>query len=100
MFTHADGSELLRRHLQRAFATARLSVGLAEFHFHDLRHSGLTQSAFLGATLREVMQLAGHSTVSAAMKYQHLAQDTERERALASRLSDHMQSEEVSTNDT
>ena len=44
-------------------------------HLHDLRHAGLTLAAQSGATLRELMALAGHSSPRAAMIYQHAAAD-------------------------
>jgi integrase len=100
MFFHLDGRELRRRHLQTAWARARNSAGLHEFHFHDLRHAGLTQAAFLGATTREVMARGGHTTMRAAVIYQHVSRDLGRERAFAQRLSDELDAEEVRANDT
>lgn len=41
-------------------------------HFHDLRHTGNTLAATGGATTRELMQRMGHSSVRAALIYQHL----------------------------
>jgi len=62
-------------------AKAGLPVGL---HFHDLRHTGNHLAAQTGASTRELMQRMGHSTVRAAMVYQH-ATDA-RSRHLADRL--------------
>jgi len=62
-------------------AKAGLPVG---FHFHDLRHTGNHLAAQTGASTRELMQRMGHSTVRAAMVYQH-ATDA-RSRHLADRL--------------
>lgn len=60
-------------------------VGLPDdFHFHDLRHTGNHLAAQTGASTRELMQRMGHSTVTAAMIYQH-ATDA-RSRVLADRL--------------
>lgn len=60
-------------------------VGLpAGFRFHDLRHTGNHLVAQTGASTRELMQRMGHSTVRAAMIYQH-ATDA-RSRELANRL--------------
>ena len=88
LFLRADGKALTRAQLQHAFQKARASVGLEQFHFHDVRHSGLTVSAQGGATTRELMARAGHSTMSAAMKYQHAAD--ERGKVVASRMNDAM----------
>jgi integrase len=60
-------------------------VGLPKgFRFHDLRHTGNHLAAQTGASTRELMQRMGHSTVRAAMIYQH-ATDA-RSRELADRL--------------
>lgn len=64
---------------------ARRLAGRPDLHFHDLRHTGLTNAAVAGATIAELMALAGHSTPGAAMRYQHAAAD--RMHDLASRLS-------------
>lgn len=42
--------------------------------FHDLRHVGLTMMAEAGTPLKALMYRAGHSTVDAAMVYQHRAE--------------------------
>lgn len=88
LFLRADGKPLTRAQLQHAFKKARNSVGLEQFHLHDVRHSGLTVSAQGGATPRELMARAGHSTMAAAMKYQHAAD--ERGKVVASLMNDAM----------
>ncbi len=50
---------------------ARVAVGRPDLHLHSLRHFAATRYSRAGATLAEVMKFAGHSTVSAAMRYQH-----------------------------
>jgi len=70
---------------------ARRLAGRPDLHFHDLRHTGLTNAAVAGATIAELMALAGHSTPGAAMRYQHAAAD--RMQDLAKRLSEIAQSE-------
>lgn len=66
---------LQQHHISQAWARAQEAVGSPDFHFHDLRHGGLTLVAITGASLREIMQHAGHSTVAAALTYQHVAED-------------------------
>lgn len=67
------------------WAAAVKSAGLPDgFRFHDLRHTGNHLAAQTGASTRELMQRMGHSTVRAAMIYQH-ATDA-RSRELADRL--------------
>lgn len=68
----------------RAWRTTRAAVGYPELHLHDLRHLAGTMAAWTGATARELMERMGHSSPSAAMRYQHAAAD--RDRAIASGL--------------
>ena len=59
------------------------TVNLPDLHFHDLRHTGGTLSAATGASLKELMARLGHSSVRAAMMYQHATRDRDRVIALA-----------------
>lgn len=67
------------------FAEAARAAGRPDLRFHDLRHTGLTLAAQTGATLAELMAMAGHSSAKAALIYQHATDD--RMRILADRLS-------------
>ena len=69
----------------RAFSKARKAIGRTELRWHDLRHTGATLAAQTGASVRELQHRLGHSTVAAAMIYQHATAD--RDRDLAARLS-------------
>lgn len=84
LFLHPSGRPLTREHVRSAWDQARRLTGLTEYHWHDLRHAGLTWFAEAGGTVREVMHRGGHKSVAAAMIYQHRAQ--EREAMLAARL--------------
>ena len=64
--------------LQAHFRKARQAAGRPNLRFHDLRHTGATMAAESGATLAELMQRLGHSTVSAALAYQHAAQGSDK----------------------
>lgn len=86
VFVRLTGEPLRGWDVQRYWARARKAVDLPEARVHDLRHAGLTLAAQSGATLREVMRRAGHSSPDAAMRYQHAAED--RDRDLADRLED------------
>jgi integrase len=57
----------------------------ADFHFHDLRHTGDQLAAEAGATTEELMRRMGHSTVRAAMRYQHSTD--RRDRQIAAEMS-------------
>ena len=64
------------RHMQpsslyKPFYAAREAVGLPTLRWHDLRHFSATTAAQTGATLAELQARLGHSTVHAAMRYQH-----------------------------
>jgi len=63
---------------QAYFRKAREAAGRPDLRFHDLRHTGATLAAASGATLAELMQRLGHSTVSAALAYQHAAQGSDK----------------------
>ncbi len=67
------------------FYQARHIAGRDDLRFHDLRHTGAVLAAQTGATLAELMGRLGHSTPSAALRYQHAA--AERDHEIARRLS-------------
>ncbi|MFB6873789.1 tyrosine-type recombinase/integrase [Streptomyces sp. NPDC056323] len=72
VFTGARGGQLRRNNFRRLWLRALETTGLGDVHFHDLRHTGNTLAATGGATTRELMQRMGHSSVRAALVYQHL----------------------------
>jgi integrase len=86
VFPAASGGHLDPGSLYRAYYPARIAAGRPDLRFHDLRHTGAVLAAATGATLAELMARLGHSTVSAAMRYQHAAAD--RDRAIAAALSE------------
>ena len=74
VFVTEDGRPV-SRHNRRWWRDACRTAGLPPAtHLHDLRHAGLTLAAQSGATLKELMALAGHSSPRAALVYQHAAQ--------------------------
>ena len=84
VFVGPKGANLRRSNFRKIWNPARASVGLPNLHFHDLRHTGGTLSAATGATLKELMARLGHSSVRAAMIYQHATRD--RDQAIAKAL--------------
>ena len=79
------GGQLRRSNFrQSVWIKACAKVGLPNLHNHDLRHTGGTLSAATGATLKELMARLGHSSVRAAMIYQHATRD--RDQAIAKAL--------------
>jgi integrase len=69
---------------QTAITRTLRSLGRTDVRVHDLRHTGHTLAAASGATLADLMERLGHSTVNASMIYAHAAGD--HGRALAERL--------------
>lgn len=69
---------------QTAITRTLRSLGRTDVRVHDLRHTGHTLAAASGATLADLMQRLGHSTVNASMTYAHAADD--HGRAVAARL--------------
>jgi integrase len=79
VFVGHKGGMLRRSNFHESvWSKAREAVGLPGLHIHDLRHTGGTMSAATGATLKELMARLGHSSVRAAMIYQHASRDRDR----------------------
>ena len=85
LFPADHGGHLAPATLYRRFYTARDRIGRPDLRWHDLRHSGAVLAAATGASLAELMARLGHSTPTAAMRYQHAAQG--RDRQIAALLS-------------
>lgn len=79
LFPAVGGQHLAPASLYRHFYPAREAAGRKDLRWHDLRHSGAVLAAVAGATLAELMQRLGHSTPSAALKYQHVAAGRDRQ---------------------
>lgn len=69
--------------LRYYYDKAKLAANRPDLHFHDLRHTCLTWLAQSGATVKELMDMAGHSDPKIAMIYQHAADERRREQAEA-----------------
>ena len=71
-----DGySQVIRRALDR--------MGRSDVRMHDLRHSAMAVAAEHGASLATLMHMAGHSTPTAALRYQHVTAEHARRVAAA-----------------
>jgi len=86
LYTNSAGTgHLPRSSFVDHWDPARIAAGRPDLHFHALRHYGATKFAQAGATLKELQDRLGHSTVGAAMRYQH---STGRDEELAARMSE------------
>jgi integrase len=86
LFPAASGGHMAPSALYAVYHPAREAAGRPDLRFHDLRHTGAVLAAATGATLAELMARLGHSTVSAALRYQHAA--AERDKVIAAALSE------------
>ena len=86
LFPATDGmTHLAQSTFAKHWYPARKAAGRADMPWHALRHYGATRAALAGATLKELQERLGHSTVAAAMRYQHTAG---RDAELAKRMSE------------
>ncbi|MEM9655151.1 MAG: site-specific integrase, partial [Actinomycetota bacterium] len=84
LFTNSHGRPIRSSTWHPAWDEARIAAGLPGLRLHDLRHLAGTLTAQAGATLKETMAWLGHSTVGAALRYQHVVESRNAE--IAARL--------------
>lgn len=82
LFLGPKGGRLSRGYVRAQWLKATAAVGVPEAHIHDVRHTSLTLVA-AHATTKEVMARGGHTSVAAAMKYQHATANRDAEVAAA-----------------
>lgn len=86
LFTNSHGRPIRATVWSKAWNEARSESGLETVRLHDLRHLAGTLTAQAGATTKELMERMGHSSIDAAMRYQHVA--AERNQEVARRIDD------------
>lgn len=59
--------------LRTPFETALKRAGIADFRWHDLRHSCASYLAMNGASLAEIAEILGHKTLQMVKRYAHLS---------------------------
>jgi integrase len=81
VFVGPKGDRLRRRNFHRLWTKALTDAGVKEedVHFHDLRHTGNALAAAIGASTKELMARMGHSSVRAALIYQHASRSRDKE---------------------
>ena len=80
-----EGSRLLLQKLEKvlvllfrkrqAFVAACNDAGIADFHFHDLRHTFATRLGDAGDSPATIAKLLGHSNIQMTMRYTHATDD-------------------------
>ena len=99
VFTSRNGAPLRHTNFRRRhWLPALRQAGLANVHFHDLRHAGNHLAAVGGATLRELMDRMGHSTSRAALIYLHGSM--ERQQMIADAISEQARHQMASLHNT
>lgn len=71
VFTTGQGNPVRGARRTSMFHRARAAAGRPDLRWHDLRHTGATLAADTGASLKALQRRMGHSTVRAALIYQH-----------------------------
>ena len=71
VFTRRDGSHWGQ--IRTAFEKAVERAGLADFRFHDLRHTAASHLAMRGRPLKEIQEILGHKSFSMTHRYAHLS---------------------------
>jgi len=60
--------------LRKPWESALAKAEIADFHFHDLRHSCASYLAMNGASLAEIADTLGHKTLQMVKRYSHLSE--------------------------
>lgn len=67
------GEPLSRTTVHYAFERACEAAGIADFRWHDLRHTFASHLVMAGVDLRTVQELLGHRDPKMTMRYAHLS---------------------------
>ena len=62
-------------HFDAHWYVALKAAGIADFHFHDLRHTTASMLAAQGASLLEIADVLGHKTLTMVKRYSHIVVD-------------------------
>jgi integrase len=72
LFAREDGKAPVD--IRYAFHKALEQAGIADFRFHDLRHSAASYLAMSGASLLDIAAVLGHKTLAMVKRYSHLSE--------------------------
>lgn len=59
--------------LRQPWEKALAAAGIADFHWHDLRHTAASYLAMSGVSLVEISKILGHRTMQMVSRYSHLS---------------------------
>jgi integrase len=65
--------------MRRAFSNALRAAGIADFHWHDLRHTAASWMVQNGVPLAVVRDILGHSDIKLTSRYAHVAPSQKRD---------------------
>ena len=71
VFKRKDGSDWGQ--IRTGFEADVERAGLADFRFHDLRHTAASHLAMRGRPLKEIQEILGHKSFSMTLRYAHLS---------------------------
>jgi len=74
VFVMAKGARLKKSTIESRWRVVRDAAGLADFRWHDLRHSCASIMAQNDATLLQIAEQLGHKSFSMTQRYSHLIQ--------------------------
>ena len=72
VFTRDDGRAITKDMITQAVRVARKRAGVADFRFHDYRHSAKTEWSRQGVHVDVAMKAAGHNSVAMHQRYVNL----------------------------
>ncbi len=65
--------------VKRKFDEARKAAGIADFRFHDLRHTAATRLADAGVNVVVIAEILGHGDIRTTKRYSHAMDEAKRE---------------------
>jgi len=63
------------RSINSMFQRIIKKAGIADFRFHDLRHTAASYMVMLGIQLATVREILGHQSINMTLRYAHLSQE-------------------------
>ena len=65
--------------VKHSFTSAVSDAGIADFTFHDLRHTFGTRLVTSGADVVKIRELMGHASITTTMRYMHASDSGKRD---------------------